>query len=109
MSIKSGKHNYIHLNRIFNEMIQFRVALCLHGHGACCGVGVWGRFFVPLHRAGFRVVALDAPCFGRSSGPTGQANLWRADDAELVLRLLRVRMSSLTREHRCTLIDSLDN
>ena len=55
---------------------------------------MWGRFFAPLHRAGFRVVALDAPCFGRSSGPTGQANLWRADDAELVMRVVKVKIHS---------------
>jgi len=34
------------------------------------------------------VLAVDAPCFGQSSGPTGQANLWRGDDAALLLRLL---------------------
>ena len=43
-------------------------------------------------RAGFDVLALSAPCFGRSAGSareTGQANLWRADDSELVVRVLR--------------------
>ena len=82
------------------------MALCLHGHGACCGVGVWGHFFVPLHRAGFHVVAMDAPCFGRSSGPTAQANLWRADDAALVLRLLKVNICLFMRMEIVSIIRS---
>jgi hypothetical protein len=35
-----------------------KVALCMHGHGSCCGVGVWGKFFAPLHNAGFHTLAL---------------------------------------------------
>jgi hypothetical protein len=68
------------------------VALCMHGHGHSCCVTSWAAFFGPLHDAGFNVLALDAPCFGRSGGSareSGQANLWRVDDAALVLRLLR--------------------
>ena len=68
------------------------VALCMHGHGHSCCVTSWAAFFGPLHDAGFNIIALDAPCFGRSGGAareSGQANLWRADDASLVLRLLQ--------------------
>lgn len=67
------------------------VALCMHGHGHSCCVTSWAAFFEPLHAAGFNIIALDAPCFGRSGGSereSGQANLWRADDTSLVLRLL---------------------
>ena len=64
------------------------LALCMHGHGHTCCVASWARFWVPLHQAGFRVVAFDAPCFGQSSGPAGQANLFRTDDAELVIRII---------------------
>ena len=66
-----------------------RLVLAMHGHGDSCSALDWSRFFGMLSRAGFRVVAFDAPCFGRSSGDaTGQANLWRADDAKLVVGLL---------------------
>jgi pimeloyl-ACP methyl ester carboxylesterase len=68
------------------------VALCMHGHGHSCCVTSWAAFFGPLHDAGYNIIALDAPCFGRSGGASresGQANLWRADDASLVLRLLQ--------------------
>ena len=64
----------------------------MHGHGHSCCVTSWIKFFAPLHAAGFNIIALDAPCFGRSGGSareSGQANLWRADDAALVIRLLR--------------------
>ena len=49
-----------------------RIALCMHGHGHVCCVTSWARFWAPLHAAGFDIIALDAPCFGRSSGPAGQ-------------------------------------
>lgn len=69
------------------------VALCMHGHGHTCCVTSWAYFFKPLHDAGFHVIALDAPCFGRSGGnhprESGQANLWRVDDYKLVIRLLQ--------------------
>lgn len=66
-----------------------KIALAMHGHGdSCCALG-WANFFSTLSLSGFRVVAFDAPCFGRSSGAaTGQANLWRDDDAKLVVGLL---------------------
>ena len=67
------------------------IALCMHGHGHSCCLTAWARFFAPLHEAGFNVIALDAPTFGRSGGTpreSGQANLWRTDDAALVTRLL---------------------
>ena len=67
---------------------QPKVALCLHGHDSTCCVASWAAFFPALHAAGYHILALDAPCFGRSSGPTAQANLWRRDDAALVIRLL---------------------
>eukprot|EP00518_Triparma_eleuthera_P004760 CAMPEP_0182465206 /NCGR_PEP_ID=MMETSP1319-20130603/9054_1 /TAXON_ID=172717 /ORGANISM="Bolidomonas pacifica, Strain RCC208" /LENGTH=772 /DNA_ID=CAMNT_0024664899 /DNA_START=405 /DNA_END=2723 /DNA_ORIENTATION=+ len=50
----------------------------------------WHRFFPALIEAGYDVVAMDAPGFGRSDGAAGQANLWRADDAELVLDILNL-------------------
>ena len=68
------------------------VALCMHGHGHSCCVTSWARFFKPLHDAGFHVLALDAPCFGRSGGTadeSGNARLWNLHDAELVVRLLQ--------------------
>ena len=66
-----------------------KIVLAMHGHGhSCCSLG-WANFFDALSRDGFRVVAFDAPCFGRSSGEaTGQANLWRSDDAKLVVGIL---------------------
>ena len=66
-----------------------KIVLAMHGHSdSCCSLD-WARFFGTLSRGGFRVVAFDAPCFGRSSGDaTGQANLWRSDDAKLVVGLL---------------------
>ena len=68
---------------------QQKIALAMHGHGEnCCSLG-WANFFSTLSAGGFRVVAFDAPCFGRSSGAaTAQANLWRNDDAKLVVGLL---------------------
>lgn len=74
--------------------------LCMHGHGHGCCIASWARFWAPLHRAGYRVVAFDAPCFGQSSGPAGQANLFRADDAELVIRVITSFGCSET--HPCT-------
>jgi len=52
-----------------------KVALCMHGHGSECGVGAWGRFFPRLYEEGYDIIALDAPCFGRSSGPTAQVQI----------------------------------
>ena len=66
-----------------------KMVLAMHGHSDSCSCLDWSRFFGALSRDGFRVVAFDAPCFGRSSGDaTGQANLWRSDDAKLVVGLL---------------------
>ena len=70
-------------------MIHLHIYLSTHGHGRCCTSLVWIKFFEPLAKAGFNIIAFDAPCFGRSSGAsTGQANLWRSNDYELILRLL---------------------
>jgi len=68
------------------------VALCMHGHGHSCCVTSWARFFKPLHDSGFHVLALDAPCFGRSGGTadeSGNARLWNLHDAQLVVRILQ--------------------
>lgn len=66
-----------------------KIVLAMHGHGHECSCLDWARFFGALSAEGFRVVAFDSPCFGRSSGDaTGQANLWRSDDAKLVVGLL---------------------
>jgi pimeloyl-ACP methyl ester carboxylesterase len=67
------------------------VAICSHGHGESLGVMSWAKFWPRLHSEGIFILAFEAPCFGRSSGQaTGQANLWRYDDAELIIRLLEV-------------------
>ena len=64
-----------------------RTLLCLHGHGSCCTALSWSNLFPHFHDS-HSIIAIDAPCFGRSSGPSGQANLWRIDDALLINRLL---------------------
>lgn len=64
------------------------LALFLHGHGHSCCVASWSAFFPALARVGFSILAIDAPGFGQSSGPAGQANLWRGRDAFLTTRLL---------------------
>lgn len=54
------------------ELASGRVALCMHGHGHCCCVSAWGRFWAPMLRMGYHVLAFDAPGFGRSSGASGR-------------------------------------
>jgi pimeloyl-ACP methyl ester carboxylesterase len=47
----------------------------------------WCTLF-PSFRQTHAILAIDFPCFGRSSGPSGQANLWRSSDSDLIHRLL---------------------
>ena len=54
------------------------VALCMHGHGHSCCVTSWAALFAPLHAAGFNVLAVDAPCFGRSGGSACESALMPA-------------------------------
>ncbi len=65
-----------------------RTVLCTHGHGDSCCMTAWSRLFASDLPPDVQVIAFDAPCFGRSSGPSGQANLWRMSDGDLVLSIL---------------------
>jgi len=66
-----------------------KVALFMHGHGHSCCISSWGRFWAPMLRQGFHLLAFDAPGFGRSHGAACQTIAWRDWDADLVLMLLQ--------------------
>eukprot|EP00455_Lapot_gusevi_P044708 TRINITY_DN5624_c0_g1_i1.p1 TRINITY_DN5624_c0_g1~~TRINITY_DN5624_c0_g1_i1.p1 ORF type:complete len:460 (+),score=50.51 TRINITY_DN5624_c0_g1_i1:107-1486(+) len=62
--------------------------LCLHGFGLPCTWATWLKMALPLHQAGFQMIFVDLPGFGKSSGRDMQSGVWRSDGPSILTSIL---------------------
>ena len=74
--------------RVLNNERSGKVAVCMHGFGWCQSGMVWSKMVEPLYNAGFSVVLVDLPGFGRSSGDNLQTRIWKNDGPEILSSII---------------------